>query len=370
MALKYPSATGVWSNAANWNGGTLPVAGDDVRANGFTVTIDVDIDVLQISTASSAPALAGGGFVVATNRTLTCDVNTGTNTTLTSSGGVTVNIIGNIYGIQGGVGGLTVFFSSAASVLNITGNVFGAANNSGGTIQSAGTVNFVGNAFGGSSHNTTSCISITAGGNLVYTGNITPGGGIAPAITMAGNTSTINGNIYAGGSTSANAGLRITAGTHIINADCYGSNVAGSFSSGLNVTGSISVVVNGTVYAGTIATSYGLSSSSANVVVSNVEFTNGNTPINGFIKFKNTAPTITVRKADNTTQQLVDPATTDIPAEGDVRDGIVYASGSLTGTLQVPPVTAVSVGVPTDNTVGTAVITITDMGALLASYSV
>ena len=59
MALKYPSATGVWSNAANWNGGTLPIAGDDVRANGFTVTIDVDINVLQISTAASAPDRCG-----------------------------------------------------------------------------------------------------------------------------------------------------------------------------------------------------------------------------------------------------------------------------------------------------------------------
>lgn len=54
----------------------------------------------------------------------------------------------------------------------------------------------------------------------------------------------------------------------------------------------------------------------------------------------------------------------------DVRDGIVYASGSLTGTLKVPPPTAVSVGVPTDNVVGTAVITITDLGNLLASFQV
>lgn len=370
MALRYAIATGIWSNSAIWNGGTLPAPGDDVRASGFTVTIDVDIIVSQISTAASAPALAGGGFVVSTNRTLTCDINTGTNTTLTASGGPNVTVIGNIYGIQGGVGGLTVLFGSAASVLNITGNIFGASNNSGGTVQSAGTVNFVGNAVSGASHNTTSCIAITSGGILVCTGNITGGAGnVAAAITMSGNTSTINGNIYSGGSASlGNAGLKITAGTNTINADCYGSNSAGSLSSALSVTGGTSIVVNGTVYAGTIVGSYGLSSTSTAVVVSNVEFTNGNTPINGFIKFKNTAPTITVRKANTTNQQLVEPSTIDTPITANVRNGITYASGTSTGTLKVPSPLTVGLGVPTDNTFGTAVINITDMGALLASF--
>jgi hypothetical protein len=52
----------------------------------------------------------------------------------------------------------------------------------------------------------------------------------------------------------------------------------------------------------------------------------------------------------------------------DVRLGTTYAGGTLMGTLAVPPTSAVAVGVPTDNTVGTAVIDINDMGALLASY--
>jgi len=43
------------------------------------------------------------------------------------------------------------------------------------------------------------------------------------------------------------------------------------------------------------------------------------------------------------------------PATTDVRNGVVYASGALTGTLVVPPVTAVTVGVTYDNgTLGTA----------------
>jgi hypothetical protein len=96
----------------------------------------------------------------------------------------------------------------------------------------------------------------------------------------------------------------------------------------------------------------------------------GGMPANGFFRFKNTAPTITVRKANSTNQQLVDPSTTDIPIIGNVRDGVSYASGSLTGTLKVPSPLNVALGVPTDNTVGSAVITIGDMGTLLSSFKV
>jgi hypothetical protein len=368
MALKYPLANGVWSNAANWNGGTVPAIGDDVRANGFTVTIDVDINVSQISTAQSLPALAGGVFVVSTDRTLTCDFIFGTTSALTSSVGNTVTIIGNIYGPTSGLGGGTISFTNSGSVLNITGILYGAANNSGTTLITSGTLNFVGNVFGGAVGSGSTGINITAGGNLVFTGNITAGGGATVGVSLSGNSSTINGNIYAGITTAR--GVSINSGTNIINANCYGSNTAGSSSIALGVSGGISIVVNGTIYAGTVSTSYGLSSSSTNVVLSNIEFTNGNTPVAGFVKFKNTAPTITVTKVDNTTEQLVDPSTTDIPVITNVRNGVVYASGSLTGTLAVPPASSVAVGVPVDATVGTAIITVTDMGALLASYNV
>lgn len=366
MALKFPLANGVWSDAANWNDGTLPVPGDDVRANGKTVTIDVDIDVLQISTAALAPALAGGSWLVSSNRTLTTNILPGTTQCLNISTAVTVNIIGNITGVQSGIGGNTVG-AAISTVLNITGNLFGAANNSGSALNSSGIVNFVGNVNGGAIGASSVGITIQSGGSLNFTGNITAGGGTTIGILVSGLTSTINGTIN-GGSGSAR-GVVINAGTNIINANCFGSNLS-TTSTSLNVVGGISTIVNGTLFAGTSAGGHALGSSSNTVVVSNIEFTNGNSPVSGFIKFKNTAPTITITKANSTTQQLVDPSTTDIPVIGNVRDGVVYASGALTGTLKVPPPTAVSVGVPTDNVVGTAVITITDMGALLASFQV
>jgi hypothetical protein len=392
MALKYPLANGVWSNASNWIGGTVPIAGDDVRANGFTVTIDVDIDVLQISTAQLLPAAAGGSFVVSTNRNITSNIIAGTTTCLSSTVGNIVNIIGNINGgISNSIG---VSFTNLSSILNITGNsnagTGGSFSPNG--VSSAGTVIFVGNAVSsvGSSNSNVTAINITGSGNLTFTGNATALGNNSTGISCVGN-SVLNGTIT-GGNVSSAAGVRLGGGVHTINSNCFGGTVSGSHgllilnstatvngnctgggtagSHACNITNS-TATFNGDIIGSTSSTSFGLvvSDTASNVVISTMTFSsNGGMPVAGFIKFKNTAPTITVRKANNTNQTLVDPSTTDIPVIGNVRDGITYASSSLTGTLKVPPVNAVSVGVPSDNTVGTAVIDINDMGALLASY--
>jgi len=392
MALKYPLANGNWSTAANWNGGTLPIPGDDVRANGFTVTIDQDIDVLQISTVALAPAAAGGGFSVTTNRNITANINAGSTTCLSSASGIIVTIIGNINAGSGNaIHGIS--FTNAGSILNVTGNVVaGSSVNVQYGINSSGTVNFIGNATGSAVGFGSAAININTGGVLNLTGIITGGnaGNTSYGVQSVGN-STLNGTIN-GGTAGSSVGARLTSGIHTINSDCYGGGSSGSHAVQLltatatfngnifagGVTGSHAVQIststatfNGNIFGSTSSLSVGLNvtDTASNVVISQMTFsTNGGSPVAGFVKFKNTAPTITVRKVNNTNQQLVDPSTTDIPIIGDVRDGVTYASASLTGTLKVPPATAVSVGVPVDNTVGTTVITITDMGALLASY--
>ena len=388
MALKYPLANGVWSNGGNWNGGTVPVPTDDVRANGFTVTIDVDIDVSQISTVALAPAVAGGTFAVTTSRNITANINAGTTSCLTSASAIIVTIVGNITCI--GTNG--VFFSNSGSILNVTGNSTGGSSITGSPhgLSSAGTVNFVGNAFAGVTNNSfIAGINITLTGNLTFTGNATALGLRTYGIQCAGN-GIFNGTIT-GGNSNLSAGVNLPSGIHTINSNVTGG--AASQSHGIIAAGA-TLTVNGNVTGGaagcfgaqlttTTATFNGNINGSASssavglnvtdaasvVTVSTMTFSViGTTPIFGFVKFKNTAPTVTVRKANNTNQILVDPITTDIPIVANVRDGIVYATGTLTGTLKVPPPSSVGVGVPTDNTVGTAVISVTDMGALLASY--
>jgi hypothetical protein len=49
MATKFAIASGVWSSGSTWNDGTIPLSGDTVYANGFTVTIDQNITVASLN---------------------------------------------------------------------------------------------------------------------------------------------------------------------------------------------------------------------------------------------------------------------------------------------------------------------------------
>jgi hypothetical protein len=160
----------------------------------------------------------------------------------------------------------------------------------------------------------------------------------------------------------------------------------------VNVTGNVSaaplstsgVAISGT--GGAIITVNGIMSSNANRVLA-ISST-GLTTISGQVicvnesafpvqstrlRLSNSLTTQVTFQTDSVgiNKTLYEPGTSlDNPAITDVRNGVTYASGSLTGTLKVPPSGSVALGVPVDNTVGTAMISITDMGALLASYVV
>lgn len=54
MGLKVAVANGNWSSTSTWNGGILPVAGDIVASNGFTVTIDQNVNVDSITNTAQS----------------------------------------------------------------------------------------------------------------------------------------------------------------------------------------------------------------------------------------------------------------------------------------------------------------------------
>jgi hypothetical protein len=66
---------------------------------------------------------------------------------------------------------------------------------------------------------------------------------------------------------------------------------------------------------------------------------------------------------------LVDATTGQMPAATDVRSGVSYASGALTGVAYIPSASSVAFGVPVDNTTGTATLTAADVRAALGMAS-
>jgi hypothetical protein len=215
MANRYAVADGNWSNPATWDGGTLPQAGDDVRPNRFTVTIDQDITVATLRLNTLAPAQPGGVFVITSNttRTLNCNLvnnandnnispwNWGIVLRLQSTG--IVNINGNLTfpGVMGSGVQMAVVSIEANCTVNHTGNATGGSNttaygitNPAIRIISTCTFNGVGTYTGGSNGNesavnpTIEVISTAGVATLNITGNLNAGTAVlTPAVYIRNN---------------------------------------------------------------------------------------------------------------------------------------------------------------------------------------
>lgn len=388
MAVRYPIISGNWSNPLIWNGGTLPTSADDVYANTFTVTIDVDVTVLSLRNTAQSPALAGGGFVVSgSGYVITCTTtityavtttsplltisSTGTNTfnisfnvTLSNqqqsyviiSGVGTVNWVGTIYGLC--ASGHNIIKLTAAATLNLTGDVAQVSN-----------TNF----------SETLGAALTATG---YTINITGDVGLSNAIVgqiariirlISAGTLNITGNVL-NSSTNAQVAIRVEAANTIVNitGNVTSNNITFAFESTVSIYLKVvgSILTNGS----------NASVQSTNISAINIftgPFICGETGVfplnvlrmhyfrtlNSYFEFRDeTTNGALPPSSPAPATRLVSPDTVvDAPVPANVRDGISYAFGTFTGTLKVPPVNAVSAGVATDNTVGTAVLKAEDV---------
>ena len=323
MAIRYAVQTGNWSDTATWDGGTIPGVGDDVYADGFTVTIDIDnVTVSSLNNGQRVGGTDGGRFITSTNvaRTFTCDINasptvTTTCLTLGSNNSTPQTFIGNL---TGGAG--TAVYNSATSGYTtvITGNC------------TAGSSGYAFSARSDRPH------------FLTVTGNVT---GTSTFLALYTSFSYTNSQIYITGNVNGNS--LFTAGTAYItgNIDCTNVDkcaiVAGT---GVRVNGVLTNSING------------------NAVDSPKLYLEES----GSIEFN------IVEEISSNVINLRSPISGgNYPVESDVRLGTIYGSvNEFSGSLSVPNSSSVAVGVPIDDGVGTAIINITDMGALLASYNV
>lgn len=310
----YTAASGNWSTAANWNGGTLPAAGDDVYADGKAVVIDQTVNVGSIRTTQRTGGTNGGTFTISSTQSISCSgvgIVSGTTSggiLITASAGNTITIVANISGgtINSGYG----ISISGGCTVNITGNVKSASTPNtacyGINIAASATVNITGNVYSDSTGTNAYGININSAATLnitgsVYTNTINPGinSGAACVVSVVGNTT----------ASSSSPAIVLTSSSAIV-------TFAGSFTNSSYHMAFVAFQVK--LYSTSIVQWAFQDESGADKYLYSAGVSLGN------------------------------------PAEADVRNGTVYgASNELTGTLIVPSPSNVVDGVPTDHTVGT-----------------
>jgi hypothetical protein len=292
MALITSAASGNFNAGATWTGGVVPTVGDEARAStGHTITINVNTTCDEISNAGT------GIFTLADGVTLTAKVASKSTTAARNClqfSATTGAIVGDIFG--GVTNGNVAVVNSGSGTLTITGNLLGgtvgnfayAVNNS-----STGTINITGNSVGGS-------------GSLGYALNNASTG----TINLTGNS---------------------TGGT--------GANANGAFN---NSTGTLSII--GTVTASQTAAGVAGTNVQQVTILSGpfiTETTRGVSPIYCAAWRWNASPSnstyLEVMTNDLLTKRslVTEDNVTGMPAESDVKDGVIYGpTSALTGTYE------------------------------------
>jgi hypothetical protein len=349
MALIVSAATGNFSAGATWVGGVVPGVGDEARAsNGHTITIDVDTTCDEVSNAGT------GIFTLASGVTLTANVTHKSASTNRSCVQFTAAAPaqGFIVGIctSGTASGSIAVNNSTTGSVFITGNVFGGsgataigANNAG-----AGLISITGNVNGGSI-TTAFGANNAVGGTINITGNST--GGLSTGHGSRNNgTGTISIIGIATGGTANTAFGVLNASTGTVNL----TRARGTAYGPGNTSG--------------LADAVGVSNASLGVIeIEELEYGEfGMSPTAGTgIRLKKLGSNVAVFNYvdSGSAKTLVDATQGQMPAEADVRDGVSYASGALTGTCKVPAAASVAFGVPVDATTGTAALEPSDIAA-------
>ncbi len=370
MAIVNAVASGNYSNYAVTFGGIEPQPGDTVRANSFTVTIDIPLDSIILERnafgafqITQTQVQNNGGLLELTN----CDVynQSGSSHALNlthTSGLVTLR---DAYG-AGATGGWSAIGANSTGSLVLRNAIGGASSGYGvthngngevtcenatapaagyGIVKTGnGTLN-VTNAYSGGANNGVA-IYIPGGGNIFVQnafGGFLSTSSLAPAISNNGSGYVYVENAYAGNASSSRAVDNTGSGFAII------TNAIGN-DYGPGGTNIISYAVSGSTN----------SSTSRTFVKRLVCGPYGALPVSGAVFIDPSIDNVfQFRLAPNgATKTLIDSSiNSQVPDPDDVRLGTVYDNGDKIGACAVPLPGQTLLGVPVDNTVGTAVLT-------------
>lgn len=370
---KWLIKNGNTSDPTAWNDGTLPGATDDCYADGFTGTIDEDLTVASVRTTQRTGGTAGGGWILNGGVTLTADVRPYTSDCVLFSADSPAEstIVGTIYsGIRSGTDKTGVLHAGSGTlycvgsimhrynygsgvvltgtgILDVTGSVAGYYNGGswGIRLNGSGTARVTGEVYSDG-------ISIDGGsGQLQITGSVASSDYRAINIASSSAATTITGTVSGGTSTNAHGITNSGAGPIIVIGDVAAGTARGA--NGIfNNNSSAYIAVDGNLIAGTGGGLGVTPIYSQNLAIIN--------PTHHSTQYAGGSSDSPVYDGNIYTYYgiLATGSTSGQPAESDVRKDTVYGpSGELTGTLAVPPASAVGVGVPVDDTVGTAALT-------------
>ncbi len=303
----------------------IAVGGTFSLLNGCNLTGTNANGVIQGATATSCITTPGLG--VGSSATVAASVTNASNTanscTITHSAAGTLALIGN-FATTGAASNVATLRSSGSGTLNLTGTIAGPSAGLGSpvcfSITGNGTVNIAGDITGGSLSNAPGLSITGTGANITVTGSVT--GNSGPGIVNnAAATLTVNGACR---SSATQPAIALGSASQI-------TQLSGPFL--LSASGNINPVQAASWrWAPTLMPTF-----------MEVAQSNGSTKRNLYT-------------ADNM-------PTGGYPVAANVRQSTVYGpSNEFTGTLTVPAASSVAAGVPVDNSVGTAVLTLGSLG--------
>jgi hypothetical protein len=324
---------------------------------------------------TAAGAGAGGSFTMSTVYAMTCDLRAGTTTclNLTATSGTlalsNLRIIGgassNANGMNAAAGSLWSLDGCSVNGGSVNGSI-GINSNSTGGITINSLCNFTGGGGGlGNAYalNNASTGNITVAGACIFSGG--SGGGVVLNNATTGSITITASCIFTAGVFACLSNS--STGSVNVSGACSFTAGSGANSFAISNLSAGSLIVNNSTFAASAFTNAVLASNtSADVRLSGdfLDHWSGWRAVNS-PKFRlGTAPTLGQTRyalAGTTDSYFVmygaDNGSFGNPVASDVRSGISYGGGNLTGTCAVPAAGSVALGVPVDATTGTAVLT-------------
>lgn len=332
--------SGNWSDTnpatSPWGtGGVLyaPAAGDDVYSDNFTIHVDTSVTVNSVTNASATSRLWKDGA------------------TTTAAANGTFNLLDGIVLAAGSVIGnnsssvviSTVSLTGTNTGYVVSNSIIGGVGNGsqvGVTSTSSGILYVTGAVSGGSANNGNCSGIVNSGpGSVIVTGNCSGGSSTGSGSPVGINNSSVGSIILVGNSVGGSSG---------------------STAYGINNSSTGTAIIVGNVVATSATNAFVSSNANAiNKISGNIiNNSNGTAAIYATRYVVNPVPTNSVIQYSNTNMFTTDSLSAfSMPPVSAVRSGVSFANSSLTGTCKVPSANSVNIGVPVDNTVGTAFLT-------------